>query len=73
MSYQGPIKVGQVFIWEKDTVRAWARVKVTKIEPRPGDETRIHTLILKTTSGKDEGREVWNDISRFREAVTEET
>lgn len=59
---QGPIEVGQRFIWEKDNPKARINIVVTKVVEYSNDETAIHT---KQVHG---GDEVWNDESRFREA-----
>lgn len=56
--YAGPIAVGMSFIWEPNKPHARQVFTVTCIEEREHDERRIYSA---------EG--VWNDESRFREAV----
>jgi hypothetical protein len=59
--YDGPIEVGERFVWEPDKPHARANVTVTEVRNRPNDERVIQTL-------DDEGRYHWNEESRFREA-----
>lgn len=61
------IKPGMLFEWERGKAKAWAIVEVTNVEIIPGEEPRIWTRV---TEGHGKGREVWNDLSRFREAAT---
>lgn len=62
---QGPIEVGQRFIWEPDIPASWALVEVTRVQTIEGDETRIWT---KGLAGFHVPEQVWNEESRFREA-----
>lgn len=55
--YRGEIEVGMTFIWEPNKPRARQVVKVVRID-RAHDDARIWT-----------SAEVWNEESRFREAV----
>ena len=56
--YMGPIEPGEVFAWEPDLPYARELCVVTRLT---GDY--VWTKPIKG------GKEVWNDISRFREAV----
>jgi hypothetical protein len=62
---EGPIEVGQRFIWEPHSPRAWAHIEVTRVQEKPDDERRIW---VKTLRGNGSTGETWNDESRFREA-----
>lgn len=56
--YQGPIKEGMRFIWEPNREHAREVVNVVRIQDREHDEPAIWTC-----------NKVWNEESRFREAV----
>lgn len=57
--YRGEIEVGMTFIWEPNKPHARQVVKVVRID-RAHDDARIWT-----------SAEVWNEESRFREAVVD--
>ena len=77
--YKGPINPGDVFAWEPDLPHARELVVVTRITGPGEDQTIEHALGVAVLSGGHEQRvwtrpldgdeEVWNDESRFREAV----
>ena len=56
--YRGEIEVGMTFIWEPNKPHARQIVKVVRID-RSHDDARIWT------------GSVWNEESRFREAVVD--
>jgi hypothetical protein len=69
-NYSGEIKVGDLFLWEANLPHAREEVIVVRIDTPTKDERKIwcrnslrpmHMYLNKT---------VWNDESRFREAVT---
>lgn len=84
--YEGDLHVGQVFAWEPDIPTARELVIICSITERELDERAIWTLSLDSVMrGQRErwekamrhvarsmfaGAPVWNDESRFREAVT---
>lgn len=57
---QGPILVGQRFIWEPSDSHAWASIRVTRIA-----KDKIESEVL---AGNGAGTKCWNDEDRFREA-----
>lgn len=62
--YEGPIEVGQTFIWEPDQPHAWALVKVEEAkldQPEP-------VVLARIVDGRDKGKSYFNDEDRFREA-----
>lgn len=65
--YDGPVKPGDVFAWEPDIETARELLVVTRITKEPSFpdpyEERVFTRPI------DGGKEVWNSMSRFREAV----
>lgn len=62
---EGPILVGEEFIWEPALPNVRERVRVTRTK----DLGSIHQNRIWTVSlDKPETGEVWNDESRFREA-----
>lgn len=83
--YEGPIEIGEIFAWEPDIPRARELVIVCQVDEIQNDERRIWTLNLNspmrgnpdrwraamrhTAQFALDGAPVWNDESRFREAV----
>jgi hypothetical protein len=59
---EGPINIGDQFIWEPTKPNAYKHIIVTRITHPEGDERRIWAQEL----GQD--KDYWNDESRFREA-----
>lgn len=73
--YDGPIEIGQHFIWEKDDPRAWAHLVVTRIDFEDSrgvrfDERRIWTRVISTRGVNAAGSYAWNEEGRCREAFT---
>lgn len=58
--YQGEIEVGMTFIWEPNKPPARQVVTVIRVTDSDHDERKIWT-----------SEDVWNDESRFREAVVD--
>lgn len=58
--YEGEISVGMTFIWEPNKPHAREVVTVARITEPEHDERKIWT-----------SETVWNDESRFREAVVD--
>jgi hypothetical protein len=64
--YTGPIGPGMRFEWERDKPHARCTVTVTRVVKRPHADTQVYTQDDRFVKAP---REVWNDESRFREAV----
>jgi hypothetical protein len=78
--YAGQIRIGQVFAWEPDLSHARELLVVTRIGPPPPPTAVHHSRgvaiisngsddVVYTRHFPDGKTEVWNDLSRFREAV----
>lgn len=78
--YKGPIRVGDVFAWEPDLPSARELCVVTRVDAPPPSPLVVEHLRGTATiscgteygvycNSQFEGREVFNDESRFREAV----
>lgn len=65
--YAGPIEPGMQFVWERDKPHARCTVTVTKVVERQFRDRQIWAYDDRFCKPP---REVWNDESRFREAVT---
>lgn len=64
--YAGPICPGDVYAWEPELPHARELCVVIRIADRDGAEPAIFTRALHSAGLR---REIWNDESRFREAV----
>lgn len=61
---EGPIEVGQEFIWEPNEPHARMHIVVSGIVQKVNEETRIWSHSIAETPDD----ATWNDESRFREA-----
>lgn len=62
--YTGPINPGMRFVWEPNNPRARCVIKVERMVIKHGGENRIYTSVVGSSDDP-----VWNEESRFREAV----
>ena len=69
MPYQGEIRVGDLFVWEPDLSHAREDVIVVRIDTYENDESKIWTRSHLRRMHLYFNPTVWNDESRFREAV----
>lgn len=65
----GPIEVGQEFVWEPGLPHARKHIIVTRVQLVENDETRVWSRDAEQPSEP----ERWNDESRFREACVRVT
>lgn len=62
--YTGPIEVGMRFVWEPELPPARCLIEVAKVVPVLGGDSKIFTFVPGSVVDP-----VWNEESRFREAV----
>lgn len=63
--YEGPINVGDVFVWEPTNPDAMATVRVIRVNLVEGDQGNTKIITERFPGG---GEEHWNFEDRFREA-----
>ena len=67
--YDGDIKVGDLFTWEPGLSHAEEEIIVVRIDDRPNDERIIWCRSSLRPMHMYFNKTVWNEESRFREAV----
>jgi hypothetical protein len=66
--YAGPIEPGEIYAWEPDLPHARQLMLVTRVANRAPDEPAIWCAPIADGQAQHD-KAVWNDESRFREAV----